>query len=285
MSLLVERVELLATIQDLGRPGLGHLGVSPSGAFDRPALRQANALVGNDMSVAGIECLRGGLTLRATVDHLVAVTGAAAALSIDARPVEHGRTLHLPTGSTLTIGVPPLGLRTYLAVAGGVAVDPVLGSRSTDTLADLGPPRLAAGTELPVGTGSGPGADLDVLWAPRLGEATVEVVLGPRDSYLTSEALGRLLGEPWTLTDHCDRIGLRLSGPALERAVTDEVPSEPCARGSIQITADGTPIVFGPDHPVTGGYPVAAVVIDAHTDRLAQLGPGDTLRFTPRFVP
>lgn len=280
MSLRVERVSLLATVQDLGRPGLGHLGVSPSGAFDRPALRQANALIGNDASAAGLECLRGGLTLRATADHLVAVTGAAAALSIDARSVEHGRALHLPAGSTLTVGVPPLGLRTYVAAAGGIAIDPVLGSRSTDTLAGLGPSKLAPGDELPVGPTTGAGAELDVPWSPRLGEATIEVVLGPRDSYLTADALSRLLGEPWTVTGQCDRIGLRLSGPALERAITDEVPSEPCVRGSIQITSDGTPIVFGPDHPVTGGYPVVAVVIDSHTDRLAQLAPGDTLRFT-----
>jgi len=280
MSLLVERVELLATVQDLGRPGLGHLGVSPSGAFDRPALRQANALVGNHASAAGIECLRGGLQLHTSADHLIAVTGAVADLTIDDRSVEQGRALHLPSGSRLRVGVPAHGLRTYLAVSGGVTVDPVLGSRSTDTLAILGPDRLTPGTELPVGPPIGEGAELDLPWAPRLGETTVEVVLGPRDSYLTGDALRRLLGEPWTVTGQCDRIGLRLSGPTLERAITTEVPSEPCVRGSIQITSDGTPIVFGPDHPVTGGYPVVAVVIDAHTDRLAQLGPGDTVRFT-----
>jgi len=281
MSLLVERVELLATIQDLGRPGQGHLGVSPSGAFDRPALRFGNGLVGNDAGAAALECLRGGVRLRTDADRIVAVTGAASTLRLDGRAVEHGRALHLPAGSVLDIGIVTHGLRTYVCVGGGIDVSPVLGSRSTDTLAGLGPDRVVEGTSLPIGPPGSAPAETDVPWAPRLGETTVDVVLGPRHDWFTTDAVRRLLSEPWEVTGRSDRIGLRLSGPLLERAVTAELPSEPCVRGSIQVAADGQPIVFGPDHPVTGGYPVIAVVVDRHTDRLAQLTPGNTLRFTP----
>jgi len=279
MTFVVERSGPSTTVQDLGRPGFCDLGVSESGAFDRLAAHQANALVGNDDTTAVLEVLGGDVILSATADHLVAVTGASAAVTIDGREAGQGRAVHVAAGRRLALGRITAGVRAYLAVAGGFDVPEVLGSRSRDTLAALGPDPLVAGLELAVLEPGLRRVDVDVVWAPRLGAATVDVVLGPRDDWFTDGSVATLLSEPWTVTSHSDRVGLRLSGPMLERAITTELPSEPCVRGSIQVASDGQPIVFGPDHPVTGGYPVIAVVADAHTDRLAQLAPGDLLRF------
>jgi biotin-dependent carboxylase-like uncharacterized protein len=279
MTLLVESPGILTLVQDLGRPGLGHLGVGPSGAFDRSALRQANALLGGPAAWAGLEVLGGGLALRATAPHTIAVTGAPADLRVDGSPIAYGRAVAVRPGQVLRVGPSVVGLRTYVGVAGGILARAELGSVATDTLAGLGPAPLSAGDELAVG---GPSAvpDLeDVLPLGAAGDSTVDVVLGPRDDWFTAVAVRVLLESAWQVTPSSDRVGVRLSGPTLERSRNEELPSEPCVRGSIQVTADGQPIVLGPDHPVTGGYPVVAVVVDAHTDRLAQVGPGRTMRF------
>jgi allophanate hydrolase subunit 2 len=111
------------------------------------------------------------------------------------------------------------------------------------------------------------------------GTTTVDVVMGPRDDWFTSRAAATFLRTGWTVSPMANRIGIRLDGPVLERSVQTELPSEPCVFGSVQVTSGGMPVVLGPDHPVTGGYPVIAVVIDAHLDRLAQLRPGEAVRF------
>ncbi|WP_456697959.1 5-oxoprolinase subunit C family protein [Aeromicrobium sp. P5_D10] len=279
MTLDVDSPGMLSLIQDSGRPGLGHFGVSVSGAFDRGALRQANVLLGNRPDAAAIEVLGGGLVLRAERDHVVAVTGAATGIQIDESGAAYGRAIPLAAGQTFRLGAPSAGLRTYVGVAGGFTGEVELGSRSTDTLAGLGPAPLTAGDRLDVGAPSRAPDMQDVPALNRSGELTLDVVLGPRDEWFTAAAVRRLLEEPWQISPTSNRIGVRLTGPSLERSVEHELPSEPCLRGSIQVAADGQPIVFGPDHPVTGGYPVIAVVVDAHTDRLAQAPPGQTLRF------
>ena len=114
----------------------------------------------------------------------------------------------------------------------------------------------------------------------RSGDLTLDVALGPRDDWFTEGAVRLLLESAWQVSPASDRVGVRLTGPTLERSRTDELPSEPCVRGSIQVSADGQPIVFGPDHPVTGGYPVIAVVLDRHTDHLGQAAPGQVVRFS-----
>ncbi|NRQ49764.1 biotin-dependent carboxyltransferase family protein [Aeromicrobium stalagmiti] len=282
MSLVVVQTGLLSLVQDSGRPGLGHLGVSTSGAFDRVALRQVNAVLGNAADAAVIEAIGGGLALRATEAHVVAVTGAAGPVTIDGRQAAYGRALRLAAGQQLELGTAVTGLRTYVAVAGGLDVGRELGSAATDTLAGLGPPPLAVGDELPTGR---PSALPEVDDVPPLGIAgdmTLDVVLGPRDDWFEPDAMRRLLDEPWQVSGASDRVGVRLTGPTLDRSRAGELPSEPCVRGSVQVAADGQPIVFGPDHPVTGGYPVIAVVVDAHTDRLAQARPGQVIRFRRR---
>ncbi len=282
MSLIVEQPGARPLLQDRGRPGQAALGVSPSGAFDRGAHRQVNALLGNDGNAAVVEMLLGGLVVTATADHTVAVAGAIGPVTIDGRQAAHGRAVLLRRGQRLAVGQVTSGLRAYLGVAGGLTGDIELGSRSSDTLSGLGPAPLVAGDELFVGEPAAVPDLPDVPALMRTGSLTLEVVLGPRDDWFTDAAVASLLSTGWGVAPDSDRIGVRLAGPALERARDVELPSEPCVRGSVQVASDGRPIVFGPDHPVTGGYPVIAVVADAHTDLLAQARPGDFVRFVRR---
>ena len=285
MTLVVEQPGLFSLVEDQGRAGLGHIGVSTSGAFDRNALRQVNGLLGNERSAAAIEVLGGGLVLHAERSHLLAVTGGVGPLAIDGDPVSHGRILALHAGQRLELGTITAGVRACVGVAGGFVVARELGSASTDTLAGLGPPALSIGDRLDVGT---PGSPPDIEDVPSLGvegQFSLDVILGPRDDWFTETAVRSLLEAPWQVSADSDRIGVRLTGPRLDRARDGELPSEPCLRGSIQVTSDRQPIVLGPDHPVTGGYPVIAVVIDAHTDRLSQARPGQTIRLHRRSLP
>ncbi len=270
----------LATVQDLGRPGHAGLGVSRSGAADRASLRLANRLVGNAEDAAAIEVTFGGLELRVEVPAIVALAGAQGPAQVDGRAAAHGEPVRVPAGAVVRLGAPVTGLRTYLAVRGGVGVEPVLGSRSTDTLAGLGPLLLSDGARLPIGAQTTADPAREAVEAQlRPDTVAVRVVLGPRDDWFTPTAIRRLLGTPWRVTNRADRVGMRLAGAGLERSRLDELPSEGCVRGSVQVSADGSPTVFGPDHPVTGGYPVIAVVVDADCDRLGQCGPGDRIRF------
>lgn len=279
MSLRVLEPGPLSLLQDLGRVGLSDLGVGPSGAFDRRAMREANALVGNPAGATVVEALGGGLALVATSPHVVAVTGAAGPIAVDGQPVDSGRVLALRRGQVLRLGAPVVGLRWTVAAAGGFTGTPVLGSHSTDTLAALGPEPLAAGTELTVGTRVGEVSLESFPATLASGEVTVRVVLGPRDDWFTPAAVGTLLSTAWVVDPVSDRIGVRLDGPGLERDRAGELESEPVVRGSIQVTTSGRPVVLGPDHPVTGGYPVIAVVLDTDTDLLGQARPGDLVRF------
>jgi biotin-dependent carboxylase-like uncharacterized protein len=280
MSLNVVAPGMLTLIQDEGRPGFGSSGVGRAGAFDRGALRQANLLVGNSAGTPALEVLGGGLYLRATQEHVLAVTGAVGAVLVDGHPVEHGRPFVVFGDQDVTLGTFGVGLRAYLAVSGGILADEVLGSTSTDTLSGLGPPPVAGGAKLRCGLPSGPPLDgIDVPALIASGATNVDVVLGPRGDWFTEAAPARLLASGWAVTSTSNRIGIRLDGPKLDRRRDDELPSEPCVFGSIQVTSAGLPVVLGPDHPVTGGYPVIAVVAARHLDRLAQLRPGETLRF------
>lgn len=278
----------LTTVQDLGRPGVAHLGVGTSGACDRGALRRANRLVGNPEGAACLEVTLGGLAVRARGALTAALTGAPGPISLDDRPAAMDTPLSLDDGAVLRVGAPHAGTRTYLAVGGGVAVGPVLGSRSFDVLAALGPPPLRAGDVLPVGEAAGAvnrWARVDVAPGPRITRNPVDllVVPGPHDDWFTVEAL-RLFGTAaYTVTPDSNRIGLRLAGEALSRAVPGELPSEGLLPGAVQVPPSGHPTVLLADHPVTGGYPVVAVVRDVGLDAAGQLRPGQVVRF--RVVP
>ncbi len=265
----------LTTVQDLGRPGLAGIGVGRSGACDRASAALANRLVGNDPGAAVLEATLGGLALRAGADLTVVTTGARCPGS-----PAHDAPAVLRAGTTMTLGPPPTGLRTYVAVRGGIAARPVLGSRSTDLLAGLGPAALRTGDELPVGepTGPMPGVDVAPVADPPGGEVTVRLLPGPRGDWLTDEALDLLATAAWTVTSESNRIGVRLDGPPLERRERGELPSEGLVRGALQVPPSGTPVLFLADAPVTGGYPVAGYVADGDVDRCGQLRPGQTLR-------
>jgi biotin-dependent carboxylase-like uncharacterized protein len=277
-GLVVEATGPLTLLQDLGRPGQAHLGVSPSGAADRAAHRLANRLVGNDEGAATLEVTLGGLAVRAAATLFVAVTGAPTTLHLDDVPTASHATVVLRAGSRLVVEPPPRGLRSYLAVRGGIAVPPVLGSRSRDVLAGLGPPPLAVGDALPVGSPTAPLPDAERAPVPTP-PAALAVRPGPRLDWFAEDAWSVLVGSAWTVTSDVDRVAVRLSGPTLSRAVTGELASEGLLRGAVQVPASGQPLLFGPDHPVTGGYPVLAVLTPAACDAAAQLRPGDPVRF------
>lgn len=279
ITLEVLRTGPLALVQDLGRPGLAHLGVTASGAADRRAHRLANRMVANPDESATIEATLGGLAVRVrggTVD--IAVTGADCQPTVDGIPFGNNSVQRVRDGQVISLGAPGSAVRSYLAVRGGVAVDPVLGSRSFDTLSRIGPPPLTAGEVIAVGP---PGAEFPMLDLAPVATAEVTGVLrvarGPRDDWLTdAEALVRTT---WTVSEHSDRVGLRLIGPALEhREPHRQLPSEGTLRGAVQVPPNGQPVILGPDHPVTGGYPVIGVIVDADVDRVSQLRTGQPVR-------
>ena len=266
----------LTTVQDEGRPGQAALGIGRSGACDRGSARLANRLVGNGQDAAVLEVTFGGLAVRAHADLVVVTTGARCPAAF-----AHNAPALLRAGAVLRLGMPAGGLRTYVAIRGGFAVAPVLGSRSTDVLSGLGPPVVQAGDVLPVSRPElgMPGIDLAPVADPGAGELSVRVLPGPRRDWLADTAWATLTGQPYTVTSESNRIGLRLDGPALERRRTDELPSEGMVRGALQIPPSGRPVLFLADHPVTGGYPVVGYVADDDVDLCAQLRPGQTVRF------
>jgi biotin-dependent carboxylase-like uncharacterized protein len=281
VSLEVLATGPLSTIQDLGRPGLADIGVGPSGAADGGAFRLANRLVGNDEGAAAVEVTLGGLVVRATRDLTAAITGAPCPITVDGRLVAANSVLRIRAGAELRLGVPNRGLRSYLAVRGGIAVPPVLGSRATDVLAGLGPDPLVPGALLPVGPAPARFPLVDL--APVAGYPADEIVLrvepGPRHDWFTDSALNTLVSGPYEVTADSNRIGMRLDGPALERRRTDELPSEGMVAGALQVPPSARPTLFLADHPVTGGYPVIAVVTAADVDKAAQARPGQRVRF------
>ncbi|UQX00177.1 biotin-dependent carboxyltransferase family protein [Streptomyces sp. RerS4] len=279
----VVRPGALTTVQDLGRPGYAHLGVPRSGALDTAAHTLANRLLGNPPEAATLETTLDGVRLAALVPLTVAVTGAPCPVRVDGRPVAWGAPVRLRAGAELDVGRAESGVRGYVAVRGGFAVPPVLGSRATDLLSGLGPPPLRAGTVLPVGPpGPDPVAGADT---PRVPGPPTELVLplrpGPRADWFTEASLARLLSARYRVAAASNRIGLRTeAGPPLTRARGGELPSEGMVLGAVQVPPDGLPVVFLADHPVTGGYPVIGVVPPGPAlDAAAQARPGLPVRF------
>ncbi len=273
-----------STIQDLGRPGWFSAGVGVSGAADRRSLTLANRLVGNPEDAACVETVIGGLDVQASGVVMVAVTGAPAPATVNGIPVAHNSSVVLRPGQRLTLGMAARGLRCYLAVRGGIAVDPVLGSRSTDTLSGIGPPPLRPGEQLPIGPPPTAWPLIDVAPVPSLTADTVvaRVQLGPREDWFVRP--GDLFVGSWAISDDVDRVGVRLDrtegGPALTRRIDRELPTEGMPLGAIQVPPGGRPVVFLADHPITGGYPVIGTVVDADVGIIAQARPGQHIRFT-----
>ena len=263
----------LALVEDLGRPGLSHLGVTRSGAADRRSHTLANRLVANPDDRATVEVTLGGFTARVCGgDVTVAVTGADTDPAVNAIPFGTNSVHHVRAGETISLGPARTGLRSYLAVRGGFDVDPVLGSRSYDVLSSIGPRPLTSGDVLRVGEHTDEFPELDQAPVAALDDDVIElrVVPGPRDDWFLDPDV--LVRTNWQVTDRSDRVGGRLVGMPLEYRWPDrQLPSEGAMRGSIHV-------ILGPDHPVTGGYPVIGVVVDDDVDAIAQARPGQTVR-------
>lgn len=281
-------------IQDLGRPGFASLGVVTSGALDRSSLRRANRIVGNQAGAAVVETAAAGLRVQAVADQVIAVTGAPSVLTVlppsdaDDAQGERARTVPMATafalmdGEILTLGPPERGFRSYVAVRGGVEVEPVLGSRSTDTMSGIGPAPLRPGQVLAAGHATAS----NVVGSPELqpdfpdaGVTVLDIVPGPRADWFDAAALDSLCSQDWEVTPQSNRVGMRLEGVPLTRNRGGELPSEGTVAGALQVPPDGLPVLFLADHPVTGGYPVIAVVASQQLDIAGQVPLGGRVRF------
>lgn len=279
-KLEILRTGPLALIQDLGRVGFAHLGVTRSGAADRRAHTLANRLVANPDDRATIEVTLGGFAARVSggaVD--IAVTGADADPAVNGTLCGANSIHHVRDGDVISLGTPRAGLRSYLAVRGGIDVKPVLGSRSYDVLSAIGPPPLRAGDVLPIGGHTADYPPVDQAPVQAIDEHLVEVnvVPGPREDWLVDP--DAVVHTIWMASDRSDRVGMRLEGRPLRHRQPDrQLPSEGTVRGAIQLPPNGLPVILGPDHPVTGGYPVVGVVTDDDIDKVAQIRPGQYVR-------
>lgn len=278
MTILVEKPGSLTLIEDLGRPGYAHLAVPRSGAADRPACIRANRLVGNPDGAAVLEMTLLGARLRFEAETVVALAGADMDARLDDVGVPLDTLVTARAGQVLACFAARRGVRTYLAVAGGIAAPLVLGSSAHDLLSGLGPPPLRAGDRL--APGDAHGAEGPAAPAPVIAdEPLLRFLPGPRDDWFVPAALRDLVAHPFIVSPDSNRVAIRLQGPALARAVERELPSEGLVPGGIQVPAGGQPVVMLADHPTTGGYPVIGVVLPQDLWMLAQARPGSRVRF------
>jgi biotin-dependent carboxylase-like uncharacterized protein len=283
-ALLVRAAGPMTSLQDAGRYGHQRFGVSPSGAMDRLALAAANALVGNAPGAAGIEfMLLGGSFAVEDGTVRIAVAGAPCGLTLDGEPAPPGISLQVRAGQTLTVGSAQEGVYAYLAVAGGFALPPELGSLSLHRRAGIGGidgRPLQAGDRLPLTLDAPPaGPELVLDPAPIDPAAEVRVVLGPQDDLFTAAGIETFLSSAYAVTQEADRMGYRLAGPKIEHASGYNIVSDGIVSGSVQVPGSGEPICMMADRQTTGGYPKIATVISADLRVLAQRRPGDAVRF------
>jgi antagonist of KipI len=277
----------LTTVQDLGRHGFAHLGIAPCGAMDGMALCAANRLVGNDEAAAGLEITLLGPTLSFSSDAVIALTGSTFEADVDGEPIAPFASRRIVAGSSLRIGASREGARCWLAVGGGIDVPMVLGSRSTHLSAAFGGfagRALRAGDVIAIGpAAAGPLRRMAAL-EPYATSQTLRFIAGPQAEAFSAEAQRRFRSEWFAVSARSDRTGVRLETvPLAHRAAADLLP-EGLVAGSVQVPADGHPIVLGVDRPATGGYVKIATVISADLGRLASAKPGDRLRFEQTTV-
>jgi antagonist of KipI len=304
-ALLVVKPGLQTTIQDQGRWGFQSFGVPVAGPMDPCSHRLANALVGNDARAATLEITLVGPEVEFEGERVVAVTGAEFVLTLDGRVVEGGnRAFVAPAGSRLRFGSRGRGSRAYLAIAGGVAVTPTLGSRSTHLVSRTGGldgRALAAGDRVPVGEpnvvgrrqrvggvashrrlAGGPvrgGQFVEGIAALPDRHARIRVLPGPQRERFADHALDALQSAPYTIANDSDRMGFRLQGPALAHRLGADIISDATPLGVLQVPSSGQPVLLMADRQTTGGYPKIATVITADIGIAGQLGPGDTISF------
>ncbi len=276
----------LATIQDLGRRGYRDLGVPLSGAMDQMALSIANGLVGNERRAAGIEITAGGFRAELTADVQLALTGAEMDVRVNRETIPLWTGFAASRGDILTVGFAGTGLRAYLAISGGVDVPLVMGSRSTYLRGGFGGFQgraLMKGDMVAIGhapaTPSPRRKAPPGLIPPYSDHPTLRVVLGPQDDYITAEGLTVFLGEEYTVTARCDRMGILLEGPRIAHRRGADIISDGTLPGAVQVPGNGQPALLGADCQTTGGYVKAATVISSDLPLAAQIVPGGTVRF------
>jgi biotin-dependent carboxylase-like uncharacterized protein len=277
--ILVESPGLQTTVQDLGRPGHGSLGVSASGAADPVALCAGNLLVGNPPNAAALEMTLIGGRYRFEQPATVAVTGASCAVKF-----EPWTAFDVPAGALLEIGPAQFGARAYLCVAGGIDVPLFLGSASTHLMTGLGGwcgRALRKGDRLPVGVAQASRRrrmrrETLARLAPR---KTLRVTHGPQVEWFTDEQRAAFVTTPYRVTQEANRMGLRLEGTSLPCSESSHMITEGVSLGAVQIPASGQPIILFVEQQTTGGYPKPANVISADLPSVGQLRPGDEIRF------
>jgi antagonist of KipI len=290
-AIVVIKPGMLTTIQDEGRWGLQARGVPVAGPMDPVSHRLANALVGNDRNAAALEVTLVGPELEFDDERLVAVTGAAFDLWLDGKAVPHNAAFTAAAGARLRFGERRLGARAYVAVSGGLAVPPTLGSRATHLISVMGGIEgraLRARDRLPLGPRTGAptaaGQRAPIVPLPDR-HARARVRTGPQVEYFSNDALDVLQSAPYVIAQNSDRMGFRLDGPRLTHVRGADIISDSTPLGVLQVPASGQPILLMADRQTTGGYPKIATVISADIPVLGQLGPGDTITFavcTPR---
>lgn len=282
-ELRIVRPGLLTTVQDAGRWGHQVSGVPVAGPMDTYSHRLANLLVGNEAHAATIEVTLIGPELVCEADTTAAVTGALFDVECDGVPVGTDATFTLRRGSRLRFGRRRAGARAYMAVAGGILTEPVLGSRSTHLVSGMGGVAgraLAAGDVLPVASGlqTAP-LRTSGLRLPAAGRARLRVLAGPQADWFSADAMQVLTTVGFRISPRSNRMGYRLDGPPLARQRHDEPLSEPVTFGSIQVPPAGQPILLMADRQTAGGYPKIATVIAADLPMAGQLAPGDAIDF------
>jgi len=281
MSLTIISPGLLTTVQDGGRFGHAAIGVGTSGAMDAVALRLANILVGNPENAAGLEITLRGPRLRCDAECLIALTGAPIEARCDGASVPMWRPLSVRTGKQLDFGGMRRGARSYLAVAGGLQTEPLLGSRSVDVNAGIGR-ALVAGDVLPITSSASVSAKWSLDPLPWFGDLTepIRIVGGTHFSRLDTESQRALFAEEFRIGADSNRVGYRLDGARLALGDPLELVSAGVVPGTVQLPPGGTPIVLMAEAPTVGGYPRIAHISEVDLPRLAQCRPGARVRFT-----
>jgi biotin-dependent carboxylase-like uncharacterized protein len=268
------------TLQDQGRIGYANIAVPTSGAFDQKSHQLANRLIGNFPNACAIESLRGSFEFSTDSELVISATGAPASVQVDGREHEMFRSIFVPAGSVVSVSPGSLGMRTYLAIRGGIVGNQIMGSSSYDELSQIGTPPIKPGDKFSVENqvaGSITGDYIPGSVITGLNTVELEAMPAPRWSGFSNSDI--LFTSEYQVTSSVNRVGLRLSGPALVWNSESRLASEGVVNGAIQIPVDGMPLIFGPDHPTTGGYPVVAVVSRNSLDLLAQTAPGTVVRF------
>jgi biotin-dependent carboxylase-like uncharacterized protein len=285
-TLEIKEPGLLTTVQDLGRYGYQRFGVPVSGAMDTFSLKTGNLLVGNDEGAAGLEMTVLGPRVRFLAETWIAITGANLSPALDGEPIPRWTAVKVPADCDLSFQGASDGMRSYLAVAGGIDVPVIMGSRSTYVKATLGGLEgraLKAGDVLRV---LEPGVEPverglpEHLSAPVYGHNhEIRVVLGPQDRAFTADGTATFLGSEYTVSIQSDRMGYRLEGPTIESADGPDIVSDGIPFGAVQIPGDGRPIILLADRGTTGGYAKIATVVSSDLGMLSQAMPGDTITF------